>query len=216
MLTFDEPTHIYRWNGVVVPNVTRIIAPLIDYSMIPPDRLETARQEGIAVHKMVELDCNGQLDIDHLLGDESTAWMKGPYEAWCRFKEETGFECWNAERKMYHPTLRFAGTPDLIGLLLKLKKINGPANLDVKRSLFGGPAIGLQTAAYTKLWNDTDGKKDFRVPDRHRFALELRKNGTYRLTQFEDGQDFVAFLACLQQHRWKEKYYPERVHATVA
>jgi len=202
MLTFVEETHTYYWNGEPVPNVTRIIAPLTDYSRIPPAVLEKARQEGVAVHKMVELDCKGDLDVETL-----PEWMHPHYTAWLRFKEESGFECWKAEEKMYHPVYGYAGTADLFGPLPKLKGIKGAANIDVKRSFFGGPAIGLQTAGYTRMWNDTDGKaRERRVADRNRFALQLRNDGTYRLKRFEDAEDFGAFLACLQQLRWREKH----------
>jgi hypothetical protein len=57
MLTFDEASHTYFWAGRRVPNVTRVIAHLTDYSKIDPDRLRIAQDEGKAVHKMVELDC---------------------------------------------------------------------------------------------------------------------------------------------------------------
>lgn len=198
MLTFDEPSHTYRWDGRLVPNVTRIIAPLTDYSRIPADVLERARQEGVAIHKMAELDFKGDLDVDGL-----PEWMRGRYAALCRFREDTGFECWSTEQRMFHPTLGYAGTADLFGICHKLKN-KGACNIDVKRSLYGGPAIGLQTAGYTDQWNKTQ-PRDLRVTNRA--ALVLNDNGTYRLPMYEDGDDFVAFLACLQQWKWKEKHY---------
>jgi len=207
MLTFDPVAHVYYWHGKPVPNVTRVIGHLTDYSRIPPAVLANAQREGLAVHKMVELDARGTLDVEHLLADEATAWLRGPYQAWCRFKEESGIDIWCAEQPLYHPRKGYAGTPDVIGLVPKLKKVRGPANIDVKRSLYAGPAIGLQTAGYTQAWNETDGKRDLRVPPSNRFALELRKDGTYRFTQFSEADDFDAFNACLQQHRWREKHY---------
>lgn len=198
MLTFDRATHTYAWDGRPVPNVTRIIAPLVDLSMIPPGTLENARQEGVAIHKMVELDAKGDLDVDTL-----PDWLRGRFSAWCRFKEDTGFELVASESKMYHRTLCYAGTPDLFCLLPKLKHFNkGLVNVDVKRSLFGGPSIGLQTAGYAEIKNREGGDRV-----RHRAALVLSDSGTYRLTPFEDPEDWTAFLACLQQLRWKEKHY---------
>jgi hypothetical protein len=199
MLTFDEAAHVYYWHGKPVPNVTRIIAPLTDYSRIPPDVLQRAQEEGRATHKMVELDCKNDLDVETL-----PAWMRGHYTAWCRFKEESGFECWASEYREYHEGLGYAGTADLFGLTPKLPKIKGAINIDVKRSLYAGPAIGLQTAGYTEQWNRKQ-PKDLHV--KHRAALVLKPDGTYRLQSYEDREDWLAFLACLQQLKWKEKHY---------
>lgn len=198
MLTFDEERHEYRWDGKPVPNVTRIIAPLTDYSRIPPEALEHARQQGQAVHKMVELECKNNLDTDNL-----PDWMRGHLEAWLRFKEETGFECFSSEHRVYHPVLGYAGTLDLAGLMPKLKQSKKPAVIDVKRSFFAGPAIGLQTIAYAEGWNATD--RATRLEER--YALRLDANGRYRLEPFADRDDRAAFIACLQQLRWKEKHY---------
>lgn len=214
MLTFDEQSHTYFWNGRVVPNVTKIISHLTSYDHIPADRLEVARQQGVAVHRMAELHFKGTLDLAALYSEEAQAWLIPHYEALMRFIDESGFEVWAAERRMYHPSLGYAGTPDLVGLAPRLKSIKGPGLFDIKRSFFGGPAIGLQTVAYTRIWNDVEAKKqkDLRIPDGHRFALQLRNDGSYRLNQYEDTDDQVAFLACLQQHHWRTKHYPEKSH----
>lgn len=201
MLSFDEASHLYYWNGQPVPNVTKIIGPLVDFGMVAPEVLERARQEGVAIHKMVELEVKGDLDVDTL-----PDWMRGRYAAWCRFREDSGFELIASETRMYHSTLGYAGTPDLFCLLPRLKHFNkGIANIDLKRSLFGGPSIGLQTAAYSELKNREKGDRV-----RYRAALVLNDNKTYRLTPFEDPDDWTAFLACLQQLRWKEKHYGRR------
>lgn len=209
MLTFDEQAHQYFWNGKPVPNVTRIIGHLTDYSRIPPAVLEKARQEGVEVHRMVELHFSGGLDLAGLYSEPDQAWLIPHYEALLKFIDETGFECWAAERRMYHTGLGYAGTPDLIGLLTRMPQVKGPANLDVKRSFFGGPAIGLQTIGYTRIWNDTEAKRDktLRIPERNRFALQLKKDGTYRTERYEDPDDQLAFLACLQQTTWRAKHY---------
>lgn len=202
MLTFEESSHTYRWNGVVVPNVTKIISPLTDYSHIPSATLARAQAEGIAVHKLVELDCKNDLNLDLL-----PEWLRPYFKAWCRFKDETGFECWDAERRFYNESLGYAGTLDLAGLLPKLPKVKGGAMIDVKRSLYAGPAIGLQTIAY-------EGGRNALVPKdlrtSRRFALILKPDESYRLPEFNDPDDRGAFLACLQQFRWKEKHYVRR------
>lgn len=199
MLTFDEAEHRYYWNGEPVPNVTSILSGLTDYSRIAPAVLEEARQKGVAVHKMVELDCANDLDVDTL-----PDWMRGHYQAWQRFREETGFECWASEHKLYHPKLRYAGTLDLVGLLPKTK-IKGLALLDVKRSFYAGPVIGLQTAAYLDAWNRTEEKAS-RLTDANRYALRLDGDGKYRLEPFNDPGDIAVFVANLTLYRWRMKH----------
>lgn len=195
MLSFDAATHTYRFNGAVVPNVTKILAPMVDLSMVPADALENARQEGVAIHRMVELDCKGDLDVASL-----PEWMKPRHAAWCKFKEDSGVEVWAAEEKIYHP-MGYAGTPDIIGCLPKFKR-QAPAVIDVKRSLFAGPAIGLQTAAYREAWN----RKHKDMKAENRYALQLRENGTYRLEPYDDPDDWTAFLALLTTYRWRQKH----------
>ena len=50
MLTFDEATHTYRWDGVVVHFVTQVIAPVVDYSAVPREVLAKKAEFGKAVH----------------------------------------------------------------------------------------------------------------------------------------------------------------------
>lgn len=202
MLTFDPAAHEYRWEGAVVPHVTGIIAPLTNYDRIPRDALERARQQGQAVHKMVELHMENDLDEAKL-----PAWMTGHYAALLRFIDETGFTCWASERYVFHERLGYAGTLDLAGLLPKVRTSKKAAIIDVKRSFYAGPAIGLQTAGYADAWN-TEAPAASKVHER--YALRLDANGTYRLEPFEDRDDHAAFLACLQQLRWKEKHYGPR------
>ena len=201
-LTFDEAAHVYRWDGRVVPNVTKIIAPLTDYSHIPPDVLLRAQEQGKAIHKMVELDCQNRLNVATL-----PDWMRPRYAAWCRFKEQTGFICWDTERRGYNETYGYGYTLDLAGRLPYLKDIRGGALLDVKRSLYAGAAIGLQLAAYEDCRN-REVPRDLSTS--YRFALVLNDNEQYRLEPFTDRDDHLAFLACLQQLRWREKHYGKR------
>lgn len=196
-LEFDPVSHTYRVNGVVVPHVTGILSPLVDLSKIPPDALERARQEGVAVHKMVELDCAGTLDVDAL-----PEWMRPVYRAWQEFKAMSGFVPVLSEFQGYSPTFGYAGTLDLVCELPNLRDWPGAALLDVKRSLLAGPVIGLQTAAYEALI-----RSDKAMPRiRRRGALRLNKDGKLRLEPFDDPSDFTVFSSLLTIHKWKEKH----------
>ena len=190
MLTFEPIAHEYRFRGDLVPNVTRILAPLIDLNHIPADTLEIARQKGIAVHKLVELDAKGDLDENAL-----PEWMRPVHERWRQFITETRFRMIESEFRVYSPTYRFAGTLDLFGFVH-----DEPAFIDVKRSFAGGAAIGLQLAAYQEAYcgQEKNGKRA------KRFALRLNENGPYRLEPYTNPNDWNTFLALLTIQRWRE------------
>ena len=189
-LTFDEPTHTYRWNGRVVPGVTSIIAPLTDLSRIPPGALEKARQEGVQIHRMVELDCRGALDEASL-----PEWIMPRFRAWRTFREEMRIEVLLSEHRVCDPRLGYAGTLDLYVLM-----DDEPALIDVKRSFAGGRAIGIQTAAYERPLRDSLGVTK-PIP---RYGLRLDNNERPRLQPFDRANDYAIFLGCLSVKKWME------------
>lgn len=187
MLEFRAADHTYWHSGVLVPGVTTILKPLTDYSMIPPHKLEIARQKGVAVHKMVELYCKDDLNEETL-----PEWMLPVLEQWKKFATESGFEMVASEQRVYCRKHGYAGTFDLFGTMR-----GKPALIDIKRSFLAGGVIGLQLAAYLKA--HTDQPAD-------RYALKLNENGPYRLEPYTDQKDFSEFMACLAFYRVKEKH----------
>jgi len=197
VLAFDPAAHVYTWNGQYVPNVTRVLAPLTSYDRIPEHILEHARQEGVAVHKLVELDCYGDLDVETL-----PEWMTGHYKAWKQFLADTGFEFIASEHRVFHPEFKYAGTLDLAGHMPHAKA-KGTSLIDVKRSFFAGASIGLQLSAYAAAWDKAHAAA---LKIKNRFALKLSADGTYRLQPYEDPNDFSVFLSLLTIERWKAKH----------
>lgn len=194
MLTFEPAAHHYFWNGRRVPNVTSIIGHLTDYSRIPPDKLEIARQKGVAVHKMVELDAQGrEFDLPE--------WMQPAFEQWRKFKAEVGFRLIDSEKKVYHPVYGYAGTLDLYAELTHAAVL---AFIDVKRSFLAGTVIGVQLAAYKEAHIAQEGDKAAKKAKR--YALRLNENTPYRVEQYPDESQFQDFLTCLAHLRVKEKY----------
>ena len=196
-LRFDPESHRYFWDDVHVPNVTSILSPLVDYARVPWAVLEKARQEGVAMHKMVELYVADDLDEQAL-----PEWLRPRLEAFQKFQAESGFKVEGSERRVYHVAHRYAGTLDLVG------DMNGDLTvIDIKRSLFAGPAIGLQLAAYQEAENDR--RKREKLPKAtKRYALQLRAKGDYKLEPYEDKNDFAVFLALLTLKRWRETHEP--------
>jgi hypothetical protein len=69
---------------------------------------------------MIEFDIMDDLDEDSL-----PAWLIPRLAAWRKFKVEAGFSADSSEKKLYHPTLKYAGTADLFGRALHLPKLRG-------------------------------------------------------------------------------------------
>lgn len=198
MLSFDEDKHEYAWGDVKVPGVTSILKPLIDLSHVPPDRLERARQEGKAIHAMVEMDCLGTLDVDGL-----PDWMRPVYKAWRDFQGVARLEPILNECRVYNTVMRYAGTLDML-CRLDLPGWKGKsALLDVKRSLYGGPVVGLQLAAYAEA-----AKRGGLLPEApvRRGALVLSPSGKFQLEPYDDPTDFSTFCALLTVHRFRERH----------
>lgn len=187
MLTFDEASHEYRWNGTRVPSVTQVLAQLTDLSKIPADVLERKRQIGTAVHLAIELHLLNELDPDSL--DEACI----PYfDAFLKFMSESGFVVEHSERQLYSEKYRFAGTADLAGTFPK----TGPALIDTKCTATLYPTVGPQVAAYAELAG---------TPRIKRYALQLCPDSTYRLDPLEDKGDWSIFHAALTLHHWRQR-----------
>lgn len=189
MLTFDEAKHEYRWNGAVVPHLTGIIGDLTSYDMVSPDQLETARQKGTAVHKMIEYWSKG---VEVSLPD----WMLPVQEQWLKFVADTGIKVIASERRCFHKVYKYACTLDLA---VTMRHKTGLGILEVKRSFMAGRAIGLQTAAQAMAWESEGGEKIM-----WRGALKINETSSYRFDDHDAKpdakKDWPNFLACLMHY----------------
>lgn len=190
-LTFDEVSHTYHYDGVQIPNVTSVIAPLSDYSRVPAHIMAHAQQRGTAVHKACELYLLNDLDETSL--DETVA----PYfYQFVKFMRESGFSCEHSELRVFHSRLRYAGTLDLAGDLNRCHSL-----IDLKTPIVMNPATGPQTAAYEDAYRDMLGiRKSKRIK---RFGLKLQPDH-YELIPFEDSNDINVFMAMKTLYHWKE------------
>lgn len=198
MLTFDRDTHTYRWNGSPVVNVTRITEGLNSYAGVPADILARAADRGDAVHYATELFDQDDLDLESL-PDE----IRGYLGAWIEFRADTGFIPTHIEQRVFSAKFRYAGTLDRAGTFRNLKGVK-PADLcllDIKATASIMPAVGPQTAAYATAFAEHVG-----VAVRHRFAVQLKPNGTYHLQHLTDSTDFSVFASALSIYAWRERY----------
>lgn len=188
-LHFDAATHTYSVRGQVIPSVTQVLAPLRDFSAVPPRILEAKRALGVAVHATTEYDDAGILD------EASVHWKVRPYlDAYRRWRSEMGVRVISSEQRVYHPTLRYAGTFDC-----KVEIAGRRWVVDKKTAEQEHPSWGLQTAAYREP-----------LPDKASLqcaSLMLRGDGTYAWRPYDAPKhrgDFGVFCAYLTSHLWKK------------
>lgn len=180
MLTFDADRHEYRFNGVVVPSVTQILAPLSNFEFVNPEVLAAAQAFGTAVHRACELDDLHQLDEDAL--DENLM----PYlQGWRMFMTEHACRWEAVELRVYHHAMGYAGTLDRVGY------VDGDRSMvDIKSGARLFPSTGPQTAAYAQAYAPL-AARSFK-----RYAVRLYPNG-YELKQYTSPTDWATFASLI-------------------
>ncbi len=191
-----EEDHTYWVGDRRIPGVTSVIDHLTDYSIIPTDKLEIARQKGMAVHSMADLHAKGILDEDKL-----PEWMQPVFVQYQKLVRETGLRVVASEMIVYHPVYRYAGKLDRYVELAHAAEF---AFLDFKRSFFAGKVTGMQLAAYKAAYIEQENDRSARKAKR--YGVKLNEVGPYRMEPYIDEMQFDEFLACLSHQRIKEKY----------
>lgn len=192
-LAFDPIEHVYRLDGVVIPNVTRILGILDETWRVPAETLRAAAELGTAVHAACEYDDLGTLDESSVDAD---VW--GYLEGWRRFRAETGFAPELIEARVFHPKLRYCGTLDRVGTLR-----GKHALLDIKSGAKWA-SHGPQTAAYQAAYEAEGGAHVARV--QARYCLYLKSDGRYDLVPQKGKGDLSVFLAALTLTQYKEQF----------
>lgn len=189
-IQLDEATHTYTLNGVVVPNVTRVIdQQLRDLSKIPLDVLLNKREIGQLVHEATALDAAGQLD-DATIDQDIVNYVK----AWRKFLLEKQPRILATEQIVYHPLYGYVGKLD------HEMVINDVPGIVDKKSGDPDDAVGVQLASYLEARNHGRPAKDKFT---RRWALHLRPDGNYRLIPFTAKDDFSTFLNALSCFKWR-------------
>jgi hypothetical protein len=197
-LDFDPAAHRYQLDGRAVPGVTDALKVVSagDYAMVDPDVLALKAALGQAVHKMIELDCTDDLDVDDL-----DPMLAPYYRAWRKFLITSGFRVLLSECKVASRRYGYAGQLDLFGDLNAIR-----CTIDAKCVVTVMPSTGPQTAAYTQALRETRPDLLPAGAPCRRYALQLRPtaaDGTpmstpWRLHPFtDDAADLRLFLACL-------------------
>lgn len=194
MLTFDDPTHTYRWNGVVVPSVTQALNALHPFgSFVTPEMLEAARLRGTNVHLMCQFYDEDRLDRSEFVESE-LAYLP----AWERFLRDVQPN-WNAvECRFFNPDYSYAGTPDREGVLEAFHPTDEWI-IDIKTSAEKHPVWGPQTAAYER------GRRIGNKVKR-RASVRLRPDGTFAFDEWRSPKDWAVFLSALTIHQFMKEH----------
>ena len=180
MITLDS-AHVYRDDaGVQIPGVTDTLkeAGLIDSAWFT----EYSRDRGNAVHSATALYDQDNLDPDSV--DEA---VKPYLDGWIRFRKESGFLPADIEQCVFNETYRYAGMLDRTG------HMKDKAVLCDIKSGQAQPATPIQLAAYAGCLNGLFT----------RYAVELHADGTYKMIEYKDRNDWQVWLACLAVRNWK-------------
>lgn len=187
-LIFDSRNHTYIMRGELVPGVTSVLKPLVDFAGIPREVLEAKADLGRRIHAATEFDDDGDLDEASVEADVA------PYlAAYRRFRAESGAQVVANERMVYEPIYRYAGTLDRVMVIDRAKWL-----IDIKSCVTTPLSAGPQTAAYLRALQDPTVQR--------RGALRLRPDGTYRLDPLTAPDDWSVFYACLAVRRYTEKF----------
>lgn len=188
---FDPKTHIGGYGNDIWPSVTQLERTfgLIDFSMVPEERLAAKSLLGTRVHAATVLIDNGTLDEEHF---NKTFPECVPYlEAYRKFRIIEGFDVEHKENRYFSRKWKFHGAPDESGF--NIGKFGKDACLiDYKCTYAMYPACGPQLAAYSMLLEENLG-----VKIKKRFGLLLKPTGNYDLVPFKDKSDFTDIQACL-------------------
>jgi hypothetical protein len=192
-LTRDEEEHVYKFQGRVVPGITRLMEPIHSYDGVPEWILERKAHLGSCVHLATELWDNDDLAEDSLSPDLV------PYlEAWKTFRKENAGRIHAVEPKLYHAGMGYAGQPD------RCMQIDTDYDvLEIKTTSRLFNAVGVQLMAQKHLLESA--MPGMRIGKR--IAIQLKADGRYQLREYKDPHDWPVFVALLSVHNWNTRYH---------
>jgi hypothetical protein len=201
IITRDDSTWVYTVteddgsNPRKLPSVTTVIDQALNqfagFTPAMMERVKNAGEFGRAVHTLTELDDAGTLDEENL-----DPGLLPILQAWEKFKFDSPFSFIRAEYPIASK-LGYAGTLDRIA-----EKHNGSKILlEIKSRQYLDGRDGLQTIAYAKAYEEMTGEKI-----KQRYIIELKRDGTYTLTENRDQQDWNIFRSMLAIYNWRKNH----------
>jgi hypothetical protein len=178
---FDPINHEYFSGERKLPSVTDIVG---DVYGNPNYATEWHMNRGSQIHRCISLFLNKKLNEDTVDGR-----IRGYFESAKRaIKELKIMPPWIIEKPFYHPTLFFAGTPDLYssGLLIDWK--TGTHRRESEIQIGGYIALLEEQTEHPK--------KAYEI------VLEEKR---YRIFEYKPQRSKGLFLATLSIFKWKQK-----------
>ena len=195
---FDEATHTYTLDGVVIPSVTEICAP-ITYGKYPPvGVVQQAAARGTRVHELCAL-----YDMD-ALPDEIEAELVGYVKAWAAFCRDYKPVWAHIELPLYGEIdtgLPFAGTLDRIGKIdgrTQVVDIKTTASLDQPAKV----ALCAQTCGYEWLVD----LNDIATLSGCGMGVQLFEDGKYRVHRSDVIEQKYGFGSTALFHALRKLY----------
>lgn len=202
-LTFDDATHTYELDGVVVPSVTGILraSGVVDFSAVPADTLAAALERGTCVHRALHYFAEGDFDVEGFYREFPE--YAGYLRSGVLLLDSSRVRTVLCERRVASRKHRYAGTIDWLGY------IDGQAAiLDFATGHPADAGKDLQTAAYhcaALEWADVDPQLGAFVKANAtiaRFSVRLRKDGALpSVTPYRDPRNLTEFLTLVSARR---------------
>lgn len=188
MTGFDNATHTYYLDGVIVPSVTQILyrAGLINFSYVDTETLRQKADIGTKVHTACQMWDDDELDEETL-----HPVLAGYLDSWKKFREMTGFIPDVHEKMVISRRYKFGGTMDVVGMIGKDRTL-----VDIKTGC-KTKAHPIQTAAYQLLFEDCLGTRINK-----RMSVYLSAKGLPNICPHEDKRDKYIFLGYLAKGGW--------------
>lgn len=159
---------------------------------------EAGRDAGTALHEAAALDDAGDLDEDSV-----DPIIRGKLEAWRRFREQNFFIPLASEAGLFHPTYKYRGTADRIGVFAANRKRLVVIDLKPSRERWHA----LQLWAYAECVPLNFMRDGGKVGFPELISVQLSANGAYKMhhwTVHELSNSRAAFLGALAIYNWKE------------
>lgn len=192
-LSFEEERHIYKLDGVEIPSVSTIMKPLSAslYDGVDDEVMRRAQERGTAVHNAIENYLKfGIVDI----AEEYQGYM----DAFLSWYGENDVKPLATESRVYHKTLRYAGTADMPAI------VNGQVIcVDFKTSSSVNKMLtGIQLEGYAKAYESHGVNFDGKA------ILHLKNNGKYSWVHYDknDIESWDVFGALLKIYSHTRKY----------
>jgi len=190
-LNFDPKTHTYAIGGRELISVTTILeeAGLYVLPHVTEEMLNWAQDRGTKIHEACRFLDERDLDWDSL-----DPMISGYVLAYQEFKKDTGFTPKLSEHKVHDTVFGIAGRLDRFGFIQDRGVMADIKTGAVPRS------TGLQLVAYGYMH---DPNKIF-----YRMAVQLKINGTYKVTDYpisDYQRDLDTFLSAVRIVNWKRR-----------